>query len=77
MDKETVIKATESIDLSIITEYCQEMGKEPDKISSLISILPNIPPLLMSCYSTALEYYQIKFGISILKDKDGKIIKAF
>lgn len=78
--KEDVINATmsESIDIDLIKEYCIEHGKDNDMIDKLIMVLAVIPTKLMQYYMVALEYYQCKFNISLIHEKEGgRLITAF
>lgn len=82
MDKETIVKLTKSneFDLEVIYDYCIEMGKDELLVSKLMSELithPFAEMIKRSYYFDALEYYQRKYNICILKDRDGRIITAY
>lgn len=82
MDKETIIKYTlnnnmQSIDLNVIREYCIEKGKNINKIDIFLQILRMDIPYLLHCYNTALEYYQEKFNIVVVIDKDNNVKYAY
>lgn len=82
MDKEKVIELTKgnSFSLEVIYDYCIEMGKDELLVSKLITALAMSPfgeMIKRNYYFEALDYYQRKYNISILKDKDGRILNAF
>lgn len=78
MDKETVIALTkgESDKTGLIFEYCIEMGKEGLEASKFLAELI-LSPYYDCCFNYALDYYQRKFNICILRDKEGRIINAY
>ena len=70
-----VLKGKRSSWDKIIKAYCQEFDKKEENIDKLLSVLALTPVLMYECYNIALDYFFIKFEVSILKDKNG-IIKA-
>lgn len=78
MDKETVIELTlgKPDNKGLIFEYCIEMGKDELETSKFIAVLV-MSPYYMDCFMYALDYYQRKFNICILRNKDGRIITAY
>lgn len=77
--KERVIQATlsDTIDVDIIIEYCNEVGGDSDAISTLMSIIVYFSDLLNYCYSIALEYFHIKYEVVLCYNKKGKLITAY
>ena len=61
----------------IIKAYCLEFDKKEEDIDKLLSILPLVPTLLYKCYDTSIDYFLVKFGVSILRNKDGTINNIF
>lgn len=78
MDKETIIALTmgEPDTKGLIFEYCLEMGKEDLETSKFLAVLM-LSPYYDWCFNYALEYYQRKFNICILRNKEGRIITAY
>lgn len=78
MDKETIIALTmgEPDTKGLIFEYCLEMGKEELETSKFLAVLM-LSPYYDWCFNYALEYYQRKFNICILRNKEGRIITAY
>ena len=78
MDKETIIALTmgKPDSKGLVFEYCIEMGKEEFETSKFLATIM-MTPYYEWCFQYALEYYQRKFNICILIDKDGRIIKAY
>lgn len=80
MDKETIISITTSghIDLGVIYDYCIEKGKEKEKTRELIEALASIPMVLWKdWYIEAVEYFQRKYRIVIVTDRNNRIIDVY
>lgn len=80
MDKDKVLYYTKEygrFKTDVLVEYCLEMGKDKDETTSFLYILLMNPSLYFFCYDYALEYYQRKFGIIIVTDKENRIITAY
>lgn len=78
MDKETVIALTMGYPdkTGLVFEYCLEMGKDELLTSQFLAILI-LTPYYRECFQYALEYYQRKFNLCLLRDKEGRIIKVY
>ena len=61
----------------IIKAYCLEFGKKEEDIDIFLSALLLVPGILYECYDTAIDYFLVKFGVSILRNKDGTINNIF
>lgn len=80
MDKETICNLTlnvTDIDMQVIKDYCIEMGKELEMTDIFCSILPLQPILFRTYYFEALDYFQRKYNITIVRNKKDNIIKVF
>ena len=78
MDKDRIIAYTLGIpDMDLIYEYCLEMGKKEEDISKFMTVLMFYPYQCNQCFYYALEYYQRKFNICIITDKENRIISAY
>lgn len=77
--KEYIINATIKNNLypDIIIEYCKEHNKEEDMITKLMIVLLSDSRLMYKCYIIALEYYQEKYNIVIVRNKENIIINAY
>ena len=78
MDKQTIIDLTlaKPYDGDLIFEYCIEMGKEESETIKFINLLI-FTPYYNYCFKHALDYYQKKFNIILLHDKNGNLITAY
>ena len=77
LDRDTIINITlGKSDTDIIYEYCIEMGKDKDKSYEFSSFV-SFTPFYKYCFNYALDYYQRKFNVCILRDKEGKIINVY
>lgn len=78
MDKETIIALTlgEPDKKGLVYEYCIEMGKEELETSKFLAVLI-LSPYYHWCFNYALDYYQRKFNVCIIRNKDGRIITAY
>lgn len=80
MDKETIISITTSghVDLGVIYDYCIEKGKGKEKTRELIESLASIPMVLWKdWYIEAVEYFQRKYRIVIVIDRNNRIIDVY
>lgn len=77
--KEDIIEATVDYNIypDIIINYCLEHNKEVQLTNKFIIVLLSNPVLLDKCYNIALNYYQEKYNITMVKDKQGIIILAY
>lgn len=78
MDREAIIALILGApdNVGLLFEYCIEMGKKETETSKFLEILV-MTPYYRQCFNYALNYYQRKFNICILRNKDGRIIKAY
>lgn len=76
--KESVIKATLNDDNigDILEEYCKEKEVPEEYIGKLITAIMSNPILFQECYLTALEYFQIKYNITLVHSNN-KLITAY
>lgn len=83
MNRDTILKClqTNNIDykdvMEIIITYCREKGKKEDKITKLMSVLPNFPFIIQSMLKDCLNYFSVKFEINKVLDKQGNVIKYY
>lgn len=78
--KEDIIGYTlsDKADLNLIVDYCKEKGKEESAISELIGFLLNDGFFLIPhFYKIALEYFQAKYEIVLIHNKNGILITAY
>lgn len=77
--KEQVIQATLSntVDIDIIIEYCNEVGGDSEAIQELIPVIIYFSDLLDYCYSVALDYFHRKYEVVLCYSKKGKLITAY
>jgi len=80
MTREDYLKMREAQSFNIIYEFYREMF-DPNKHKPFISIM-DLPNLLLAAgrsinkiYEDCCRYYDEKFDVRILSDKDGKVIK--
>lgn len=78
MDREAIIALIMGgpDNAGLLFEYCIEMGKEETKTFKFLTMLV-MTPYYKRCFNYALDYYQRKFNICILRSKDGRIVKAY
>lgn len=81
MDKDKALYYTKEygrFKADVLLEYCLEMGKDRDETMSFLYILSMMKTsLYFFCYDYALEYYQRKFDIIIVTDKENRIVTAY
>lgn len=62
--------------MELIKCYCIEKGKSEDDTIKFLHMLSRTP-FISECVQTALEYYEHKFEINKVFDKNNKLIKLF
>lgn len=63
--------------IDILIEYCLEQGKDIEDINKFIQILMNMPIVLNECINYVIQYYQDKYNIILIYDKDNNFINAY
>lgn len=86
MDREKVLKLsiavrinrhfTMSDIITLLTSYCVEHGKDPNKTREFIHILLRINEV-QRYFLYALNMYEKKFNIVMIKDNKNNILKIF
>lgn len=75
MDKESVKQALlnpDNIDIDIIKDYCIEHKKDVHKTMLFIQIIM-MTSLTRRCYDIALEYYQKKYNLCLVYNRQGQL----
>lgn len=86
MDRDKVLKLSIAVRINryfslsdiiaLLTSYCLENKKDPEKTKLFIHFLLGINGI-QKYFLYALEMYEKKFNIVILRDKKGNIIQIF
>lgn len=79
MDKKLLVtKLNSMLDietaLNLISEYCADKKKSPEKIKTFIEVLSTYPPLISRCMETIVPYMIRKYEIYSIKNKKGQLI---
>lgn len=86
MDRDKVLKLSIAVRINrhfslsdiitLLTSYCIEHGKDPDKTREFIHILLNMN-IVKGYFLYALNMYEKKFNIVMVKDNKNNILKIF
>lgn len=86
MDRNNIVELNKSVRISnslslnegieLLTHYCIEKGKDPNKTNQFLAILTKTPVFIMYVRK-ALKYYSKKYEIIELWDKDNNLIQIY
>lgn len=86
MDREKILKLSTAVrinrhftmsdTITLLTSYCIEYGKDPNKTREFIHILLSLN-MIKEYFLYALNMYEKKFNIVMIKDNKNNILKIF